>query len=183
VLGWYWYIWVIWIAIFVFVILGLPIDSCHNITFFLGLTGSNIFLWCYFWKYLCLNLFRNMSSCSSQHNIWQMDPLENWRLLKSNVKIPKVLGLRWVFSPSSCRAFRSIPLDLYQLEVQWWISLVILQTSCLEDVILRITRFRLCKIKRLKVSNPWFSASWARSRSSTNPAFYTDFSLLLDFSG
>jgi hypothetical protein len=32
----------------IFVILGHPIDSCHNTTFFLGLTGSNISLWCYF---------------------------------------------------------------------------------------------------------------------------------------
>jgi hypothetical protein len=46
VLCWYWYIWVIWIAIFVCVILGHPIDSCHNTTFFLGLTRSNISLWC-----------------------------------------------------------------------------------------------------------------------------------------
>jgi hypothetical protein len=60
---------VIWIAIFTFVILEHPIDSCHNTTFFLGLTGSNVSLWCYFWKYLYLNLFRNMSSSSSQHNI------------------------------------------------------------------------------------------------------------------
>jgi hypothetical protein len=120
VLGWYWYICVIWIANFAFVILGHPIDSCHNTTFFLGLTWSNISLWCYFWKYFCLNLFRNMSSSSSQHNIWQMDPLENCPLLKSDVQIPKVSGLRWAFFPSSCRAFRSIPSDLYQLEVQWW---------------------------------------------------------------
>jgi hypothetical protein len=119
VLGWYWSIWVIWIAIFAFVILGHPIDSCHNTTFFFGLIESNISLWCYFWNYFCLNLFRNMSSSSSQHNIWQMDPLENWLLLKSNVQIPKVSGLRWAFSPiscrafySSCRAFRSIPSDL-----------------------------------------------------------------------
>jgi hypothetical protein len=56
---------VIWTAIFVFVSLGHPIDSCHNTTFFLGLTGSNISLWCYFWKYFCLNLFKNMSSSSS----------------------------------------------------------------------------------------------------------------------
>jgi hypothetical protein len=110
VLGWYWYIWVIWIAIFAFVILGHPIDSYHNTTFFLGLTGSNISLWCYFWKYFCVNLFRNMSYNSSQHNIWQMDPLENWLLLKSDVQIPKVSGLRWTFSLSSCRVFRSISL-------------------------------------------------------------------------
>jgi hypothetical protein len=141
---------VIWIAIFAFVILGHPIDSCHNTTFFLGLTGSNISLWCYFWKYFCLNLFRNMSSNNFQHNIWQMDRLENWPLFKSYVQIPKVSGLRWAFSPSSCRAFHSIPSDLYQLEVRWWISSFILQTSCLEDVNLRIINFRLCKIKRLK---------------------------------
>jgi hypothetical protein len=52
------YILVIWIVIFVFVILGHPINSCHNTTFFLGLTGSNISLWCYFWKYLCLKFFQ-----------------------------------------------------------------------------------------------------------------------------
>jgi len=61
-----------------------------------------------------------MSSSSSQHNIWQMDPLENWQLMKSDVQIPKVSGLRWAFSPNSSRAFGSIPSDLYQLEVQWW---------------------------------------------------------------
>jgi len=61
-----------------------------------------------------------MSSSNSQHNIWQMDPLENWPLLKSDVQIPKVLGLRWAFSPNSCKAFHSIPLYLHQLEVQWW---------------------------------------------------------------
>jgi hypothetical protein len=117
VLGLYWYICVIWIAIFVFVILGHLIDSCHNTTFFFRLTGSNISLWCYFWKYFYLNLFRNMSSSSSQHNIWQMGPLENWLLLKSDVQIPKVSGLRWVFFPSSCRAFCSIPSNLYRLEI------------------------------------------------------------------
>jgi hypothetical protein len=55
--------------------------------------------------------------------------------------------LRWAFSPSTCIAFRSSPSNLHQPEVQWWISSVILQTSCLEDVNLRITWFRLCKIK------------------------------------
>jgi hypothetical protein len=125
--------------------------------------------------------------------IWHLaapSPMFDWSILwksdccwSSMFKIPKVSGLRWAFSPSSCRALCSIPLDLYQLEIQWWISSFILQTSCLEDVNLQITTFRLCKIKRLKVFSPWFLASWAWSRSSTNPAFYTDFSPLLDFSG
>jgi hypothetical protein len=52
-----------------FLILGHPIDSYHNTTFLLGLIGSNISLWYYFWKNLCLNHFRNMSSSSSHHNI------------------------------------------------------------------------------------------------------------------
>jgi hypothetical protein len=86
-------------------------------------------------------------------------------------KISKGLRIKMSFFPPT------------HAEVQWWISSVILQTSCLEDVNLRITSVRLCKIKRLKVFSPWFPASWARSRSSTNPAFYTNFSLLLDFSG
>jgi len=68
---------VIWIEIFAFVILGHPIDSCHNTTFFLGLTRSNISLWCYFWKYFYLNLFRNMWSSDSQHSVQHMNPLEN----------------------------------------------------------------------------------------------------------
>jgi hypothetical protein len=98
-------------------------------------------------------------------------------------KISKGLRIEMSFFPSSCRAFCSIPSYLHQLEVQWWISSFILQTSCLKDVNLWITSSRLCKNKRLKTFRPWFPASWARSRSSTNPAFYTDFSPLLDFSG
>jgi hypothetical protein len=52
-LGGYWYIRAIWIAIFAFVILVNPIDSCYNTTFFMKLTGTNISLWCYFWIDLC----------------------------------------------------------------------------------------------------------------------------------
>jgi hypothetical protein len=88
------YIWVIWNVIFAFVILGHPIDSCHNTTFFLGLTGSNISLWCYFWKYFCLNLFRNMSSSSSQHNIWQMDPFEKLTVVEVGCSNSKGLRIK-----------------------------------------------------------------------------------------
>jgi hypothetical protein len=31
----------------------------------------------------------------------------------------KGLRIKMTFSPSSCRAFRSIPLDLHQFKVQW----------------------------------------------------------------
>jgi hypothetical protein len=87
-----------------------------------------------------------------------------------------------LFPPSSCRAFRSIPLDLHQFEVQWWLSSVIFQTSCLEDVNLRIPVSGFAKSIDWRIFSSWFPASRARSQSSTNPAF-TDFSLLLDFSG
>jgi hypothetical protein len=59
-------------------ILGHPIDSCHNTTFFLGLTGSNISLWCYFWKYLCL-IFSGIchpaapSTISDRWILWKTD--------------------------------------------------------------------------------------------------------------
>jgi hypothetical protein len=181
VLGWSWYIYALWVAVLRIFLFGIHLTAVLNTILFLELTGSNgIFgdISGWFW-------FRNMTSSGSQHNVWQMDPLENWLLLKLDVQIPKVSGLRWAFPPSSCRACRSITSYLHQFEVQWWLSSFILQTSFLEDVNLRIISFRLCKIKRLKIFffSPWFPASWARSRSSTNPIFYTDFSPLLDFRG
>lgn len=147
VLGWSWYIYALWIAALLTFFFDIHLTAILNTTLFLELTGSNgIFgdISGWFW-------FRNMTSSGSQHNVWHMDHLENWLLLKSDVQNSKRLRIKMSFSPSSCRAFRSIPLDQYQLEVQWWISSFILQTSCLEDVNLWITSFRLCKIKRLKV--------------------------------
>jgi hypothetical protein len=96
---------------------------------------------------------------------------------------PMVSGFRWALPPAHTEPSVASPSDLCQLEIQWWTSSFILQTSCLEDVNLRITRFRLCKIKRLKVFQSMASVSRARSRSNTNPAFCTAFSPLLDFSG
>jgi hypothetical protein len=55
-----------------------PIDSHHNTTFFLKLTGSNISMWCYFWIDFCLNIFRNMLSSGFQDSVrqralWKID--------------------------------------------------------------------------------------------------------------
>jgi hypothetical protein len=48
----------------------------------------------------------------------------------------------------------------------------------------KITRFKLCKINRLKFFfSLWFPTSRARSWNSTSPAFCTAFFPLLDFSG
>jgi len=108
VLGWYLYICAIWIAIFAFVILRHPIDSRHNITFFLEITRFNLSWWWYFWIYFYLNLFRNMSSNSTQQSVRQMDPLENRLLLNSYIQYPKFSWFRWACSLSSCKAFHSI---------------------------------------------------------------------------
>jgi hypothetical protein len=111
ILGWYLYIYAIWIAIFAFVILGHPIDSRHNTTFFLELTGSNIFLWCYFWIDFCLNLFRNMSSSGSQHSVRQKALWKTNCCWSRMFKFQRSQDLDELF-PSSCRAFRSILLQI-----------------------------------------------------------------------
>jgi hypothetical protein len=103
VLGWYWYICAIWIVIFAYVILASNWQAVIIPHFFLELTKSNLSLWWYFWKYFYLNLFRNLIASGSQHNIWQMDHLENRLLLKSYAQIPKVSGFRWTFSPAHAK--------------------------------------------------------------------------------
>jgi hypothetical protein len=96
-----------WVDIYIFV----PFGLLYFLLYFLGIqltaviiphffwepTGSNLSWWCYFRIYFCLNLFRNMSSSSSQQSVRQMDPLENRLLLKSYIQNPKVSGFRWVF--------------------------------------------------------------------------------------
>jgi hypothetical protein len=67
-----------------------PIDSHHNTTFFLKLTGSNISLWCYFWIDFCLNIFRNMLSSGFQHNVrqralWKTDQYWNHMFQRSQI--------------------------------------------------------------------------------------------------
>jgi hypothetical protein len=100
-----------------YIFLWHPFDSCHNTTFFLGLTGSNISLWCYFWKYFCLNFFSRIcnpaapSTISDRWILWKTDCWSRMFNFQSS------WDLRWAFSPSSYRAFRSIPSDLHQLEV------------------------------------------------------------------
>jgi hypothetical protein len=143
VLGWYWYIWVISIAIFAFVIFGHPFNSHHKYHIVFWTNRIWFFLVMVFLKIFLFNLGSRICHPFDRWILWKTD-------YEPDLQIPKVSGLRWAFSPSSCRAFRSIPSDLYQVEVLWWISSFILQTSCLEDVNLRITSFRLCKIKRLK---------------------------------
>jgi hypothetical protein len=44
---------------------------------FLNLQDLIFLVVVFLWRYFCLNLYKNMSSSGSQHNIWQMDPLEN----------------------------------------------------------------------------------------------------------
>jgi hypothetical protein len=77
-----------WIAALLIFLFGIHLTAFLNTTLFLELTGSNgIFgsISGWFW-------FRNMTSSSTQNNVWQMHPLENWLLLKSDVQFMKVLG-------------------------------------------------------------------------------------------
>jgi hypothetical protein len=67
-----------------------PIDSHHNTTFFLKLTGSNISFWCYFWIDFCLNIFRNMLSVGFQHSVrqrafWKIDQYWNHMFQRSQM--------------------------------------------------------------------------------------------------
>jgi hypothetical protein len=59
-------------------------------------------------------------------------------------------------------------LDLHQLEIQWWIFFIILQTICLEDFFLWMISFRLEDSSDWKFSVYGFPASGARSRSGSN---------------
>jgi hypothetical protein len=111
----------LWIATLLIFLFGIHLTTVLNTTLFLELTGSNgIFgsIPDWFW-------FRNMTSSDTQHNVWQMHPLENWLLLKSDVQFPKVLGFdTWrIYVPlfrATCRLF-SILLLFWILEsfCQW----------------------------------------------------------------
>jgi hypothetical protein len=87
-------------------------------------------------------------------------------------------------SPHSCRAFRSISLRSVSIR-----SLVVNLLFYLADQLLRGCQSADNQVQALQKSSdwrffsPWFPASEARSWSSTNPAFCTAFSPLLDFSG
>jgi hypothetical protein len=106
----------LWIAALLIFLFSIHLTIVLNTTLFLELTGSNgifgsIFGW--FW-------FRNMTSSGTQHNVWQMHPLENWLLLKSDVQFPKVLGFdTWRISVplfwATCKLF-SILLLFWILE-------------------------------------------------------------------
>jgi hypothetical protein len=79
-------IYALWIAELLIFFFGIHLTVILNTTFFLELTGSNgIFGDISGWLW-----FRNMTSSGSQPNVWQMDPLEIWLLLKLDVQIPRV---------------------------------------------------------------------------------------------
>jgi hypothetical protein len=80
-----------------------PIDSHHNTTLFMKLTGSNSSLWCHFWIDFCLNIFINMLSSGFQHKCQTEGSLENRPVVKSYV--PEISNFRWAHSPFSYRVF------------------------------------------------------------------------------
>jgi len=93
----------LWIAALLIFFFGIHLTAVLNTTLFLELTGSNgIFgdFSGWFW-------FRNMTSSGSQHNVWQMDPLENWLLLSDvqNSKGFRIKDERFLFFWATCRLF------------------------------------------------------------------------------
>jgi hypothetical protein len=63
----------LWIAALLIFLFGIHLTAVLNTTLFLELTGSNSIFGSisgWFW-------FRNMTSSGTQHNVWQMHPLEN----------------------------------------------------------------------------------------------------------
>jgi hypothetical protein len=88
-------------------------------------------------------------------------------VLKSYVL--EISNFRWTHSPCSYRVFCNLfPLDLHQLEIQWWIFFIILQTTCLEDFFLRMISFGLEDSIDWKFSVYSFPASGARIQSGSN---------------
>jgi hypothetical protein len=98
--------------------------------------------------FLEIFLFRNMISSGSQHSVGSFGKQTVVKVICSYFQRSQVLDE--LFPPAHAEPSITSPSDLHQSEVQWWISSFILQTSCLEDVNLRITRFRLWKIKSLE---------------------------------
>jgi hypothetical protein len=117
----------LWIAALLIFFFGIHLTAILNTTLFLELIGSNgIFGDNSDW------FFRNMTS---QHSDWQMHPLENWLLLKSDVQFPKVLGFdTWRISVplfwATCRLF-SIHLLLWILESFFSVDIITLFTLVL----------------------------------------------------
>jgi hypothetical protein len=155
-----------------------PIDSHHNATFFLKLTGSNISLWCYFWIDFCLNIFRNMLSGGFQHSVrkralWKTDQCWNHMFQRSQILdelIPSAHTESSVtFSSRSAPARDSVVNILYHLadhlsrwflaaDDQFWAR----RLNWLKILSLRFLGFRSKKPKCLKfkkcdILRFWFS--------------------------
>jgi len=152
-----------WIAALLIFLFGIHLIAVLNTTLCMELTGSNgIFGDISDW------FFRNMTSSGSQHSDWQMHPLENWLLLKSDVQFPKVLGFdTWrIFVPlcwATCRLF-SILLLLWILESFLSVDIITLFTLVLlrhwGGVIVvwffSLLCFTLCPFVTKRGSNFWF---------------------------
>jgi hypothetical protein len=127
-----------------------------------------------------LNPFRNTLSSNSQLNIWQMDPLENWQWLKSDVQyFQRSWVLRWAFSPARAKLSVEFPQicisQRFSGESPHYRADQMLRGCQSAD-----NQFQALQNQEIEdFFSPWFPASGARSRSSTNPAF-TDFSPILD---
>jgi hypothetical protein len=129
-----------------------PFDKRHKYHIVFGTNRILFFLVMVFLEIFLFNLGSGIC-----HPVAPSTVFDKWIFWKSDCCwshifiFPNVSGFRWALPPAHTEPSIASPSYLYQLELQWWISLFILQTSCLEDVNLQITSFRLWKIKRLKV--------------------------------
>jgi hypothetical protein len=153
----------LWIASLLIFLFGIHLTAVSNTTLCLELTGSNgIFGDISDW------FFRITTSSGSQHSDWQMHPLENWLLLKSDVQCPKVLGFdTWrIYVPlcwATCRLF-FILLLLWILKSFLTVDIITLFTLVLlrhwGGVIIvwffSLSCFTLCPFVTKRGSNFWF---------------------------
>jgi hypothetical protein len=162
------------------------IDSHHNTTFCLKLTGSNIYfhlvsLWCYFLIDFCLNIFRNMLSSGFQHSVrqrvlWKTDQCWNHMFQRSQILDelipPAHTESSITFSSISAPARDSVVNLLYHLVDH--LSRGFLSAD---------DQFRARRLKWLKIFSLWFPGfrskkpKWVKFRKCDILRFW--FSLML----
>jgi hypothetical protein len=131
-----------------------PIDSHHNTTFFLKLTGSNISLWCYFWIDFCLNIFKNMLSDGFQYSVrrralWKIDQCWNHMFQRSQI-LDELIPLAHIES-SITFSSRSAPARYSGVNLLYYLT-----DHLSRGFLSAKDQFRAKRLKWLKLFNLWF---------------------------
>jgi len=131
-----------------------PIDSHHNTTLFLKLTGSNISLWCYFWIDFYLNIFRNMLSGGFQHSVrqralWKTNQCWNHMFQRSQI-LDELIPSTHIES-SVTLSSRSAPTRDSGVNLLYHLADHLYRGFLSVD-----DQFRARRLKRLKIFSLWF---------------------------